>query len=112
MASPVVEVAPGLCGPDLSDWVKSMRSIRNDQSHQLLEHFYEEEITQYHIASISGRWVLVLRILLEFVGPTRLGLALGESQTFAFALANMDVEDYWQGFSCLQAFRASQETSG
>lgn len=22
MASPVVEVAPGLCGPDLSDWVK------------------------------------------------------------------------------------------
>ncbi|MFK4296560.1 hypothetical protein ABH924_001705 [Arthrobacter sp. GAS37] len=112
MASPVVEVAPGLCGPDLSAWVKSMRSIRNDQSHQLLDHFYDEEITQYHIASISGRWVLVLRILLEFADPTRLGLALGESQIFAFALANMDVEDYWPGFSCLQTFRASQETSG
>jgi len=72
----------------------------------------DEEITQYHIASISGRWVLVLRILLEFADPTRLGLALGESQIFAFALANMDVEDYWPGFSCLQTFRASQETSG
>jgi hypothetical protein len=66
----------------------------------------------YHIASISDRWVLVLRILLEFVDPDRLGRALRKSQTFAFALANMDVEDHWPGFSCLKTFCADLKTSG
>lgn len=105
LAVTVVDIAPGLCGPDPTDWVKSMKAIRNEQSHQLLDRFYEEEVTQYHIASISGRWVLALRILMEFVDPVRLGRALRESQTFAFALANIDSERYWAGFSCLQTFR-------
>ncbi|MDD7833937.1 HEPN domain-containing protein [Paenarthrobacter sp. AB444] len=105
IAVPVVEIAPGLIGPELSAWVKSMKDIRNDQSHQLLDRFYEEEITQYHIASISGRWVLRLRILTEFVDPSQLSAALRESQSFAFALANMDVEHYWVGYSCLQTFK-------
>jgi hypothetical protein len=90
-----------------------MKSIRNDQSHQLLDRFYEEEVTQYHIASISGRWVLALRILMEFADPARLARALRESETFAFALANIDAEHYWTGFSCLQTFRdAGQRPAG
>lgn len=105
LAAPVELIAPGLCGPDLADWAEAMKNIRNDQSHQLLDRFYEEEVTQYFIASISGRWVLTLRILLEFVDPVRLHSALREAQTFAFALANMDAEHYWKDFSCLGTFR-------
>jgi hypothetical protein len=109
LAAPVLSMAPGLCGPDLTAWVKTMKNIRNDQSHQLLDRFYDEEVTQYHIASLSGRWVLKLRILIEFVDPVRLGSALREAQSFAFTLANMDVEHYWAGFSCLRTFRDSGE---
>lgn len=107
IAAPVAEIAPGLIGPGLTAWVKTMKDIRNDQSHQLLDRFYEEEVTQYHIASISGRWVLRLRILMEFVEPSQLSAALRESQSFAFALANMDVEHYWAGYSCLQTFKGA-----
>lgn len=109
LAAPVVGMAPGLCGPDLISWVRTMKNIRNDQSHQLLDRFYDEEVTQYHIASLSGRWVLKLRILIEFVDAVRLSSALRESQSFAFTLANMDVEHYWKGFSCLQTFRQGGE---
>ncbi|MBP2266397.1 hypothetical protein J3A64_001861 [Pseudarthrobacter sp. PvP004] len=110
MAAPVVAMAPGLCGPDLTAWVKAMKDIRNDQSHQMLDHFHEDDVAVYHIASISARWVLRLRILMEFVEPSRLATALKESQSFAFALANMDVENYWEGYSCLQAFRREPST--
>jgi hypothetical protein len=107
LVEPVHRVAPGLLGPDPGRWATTMKNIRNDESHQLLSSFYDDEVGRYIIASISGRWVLTLRILLEVVEPASLRKALAESTDYAFALANMDGERLWADFSCLDTFRTA-----
>lgn len=105
----VEATAPGLMGPSWSGWVKDMKSIRNTQSHGLTkdDDFGEAEISRYYVLASSGRWVLKIRLLLELVDRDTLRSALWRSDRFMFALANIDREHYWPGFSAHDHFSAA-----
>ncbi|MFP3714714.1 HEPN domain-containing protein [Puerhibacterium sp. TATVAM-FAB25] len=113
LIAPVLRVAPGLVGPDPEAWVETMKRVRNDQSHQLeaVNTFFDNEIAEYYILSVSGRWVLHLALLLRVADPQDVSQSLAASQTFQFALANMDAEHYWGSWSALETFRASTSSS-
>lgn len=112
LASEVVKIAPGLCGPNLETWVGYATDIRNEQSHQTLNTFSDSHVTKYFIISVSAPWMLKIRILLEVVSSDRLHLALQQSQGFLFDLASMDLEHHWTDFSCLSTFRSAQPGQG
>lgn len=95
LTSPVCEIAPGVCGPELEAWVAIIKQIRNDQSHQLLKNFGGAEHASYFVATTSCRWILALCILLEIVSPDELRSAVAKSQSCMYALANMDEEHIW-----------------
>lgn len=105
------DLAPGLLGAEPSQWISKMVRLRNEQSHQLesVDVFEEREVGEYHILTISARWLMTL-VILQAAGVDRdeLGLALHSSNTFAFALANMDVEGLWTDWSALATFRDSK----
>lgn len=107
LAEPVWGLAPGLCGPDPMEWAIMIKQIRNDQSHQLVRSFLENEIAAYFVATITCRWVLLLRILMELVTADGLKAALLASDRFLYALANIDGERLWGEFSALATFRAA-----
>lgn len=53
LAKELEVVAPGLCGPpDLERWKKTVKDIRNDQSHQSLTRFHGAEADRYYAASL------------------------------------------------------------
>jgi ApeA N-terminal domain 1 len=110
LASPVWALAPGLCGPSTVKWAEMIKKVRNDQSHQLLDSFSEPEIAVYYTATLTCRWVLILRILMEFVSIDSLKTALAESDVFLYALANVDGERLWGEFSALATFRTSMQS--
>lgn len=111
LAEPVWALAPGLCGPDPMEWADMVKKIRNDQSHQLVRSFLEGEIAVYFVATITCRWVLLLRILTELVSANSLKDALLASDRFLYALANIDGEQLWADFSALSTFRAESTPS-
>jgi hypothetical protein len=103
---PVHDIVPSLFGPDLSKWVEMVKKIRNQQSHQWVEDFDESSITIYYVVVESCRWALVLRILLQLQPEYDFLSRLARSDRFSFALANIDREELWPGFSALAEFRA------
>ncbi len=103
---PVHEIVPSLFGPDLSKWVEMVKKVRNQQSHQLVEDFDESSIVIYYVVVESCRWALVLRILFELEPEYDFPSHLARSDRFSFALANIDREELWAGFSALVEFRA------
>ncbi|MDP9936863.1 hypothetical protein J2T11_003231 [Paenarthrobacter nicotinovorans] len=111
LAAPVCEIAPGICGPDLDLWVKIVKKIRNDQSHQLVSRFGGTEFSSYFVAMISCRWILTLRILLEVTDSNELKAAISKAQNFMFALANMDEEHLWDPPGALDTFREGSKAS-
>ncbi|MFJ4030144.1 HEPN domain-containing protein [Paenarthrobacter sp. NPDC089989] len=111
LVSPVMEVAPGVCGPELNSWLGIVKKIRNEQSHQLLGAFGSAELGNYFVATISCKWVLVLRILLEIVSPKDLKEAVTRSQSYIYALANMDEEHIWGEPGALGTFSAAGSDS-
>ncbi|AOY74420.1 hypothetical protein ARZXY2_4921 (plasmid) [Arthrobacter sp. ZXY-2] len=111
LVSPVLEIAPGVCGPELEPWLAIVKKIRNDQSHQLLGTFSAAELGPYFVATTSCKWVLVLRILLEIVSPEDLRGAVRKSQSFMYALANMDEEHVWAEQGALGTFTAVEADS-
>lgn len=107
---PVANLAPGMFGPDLDEWVAMVKRIRNAQSHQLKVGFDESAVSVYYTASVACRWLLSLTILSKLVPEEHIAAALKESETFQFALANMDGERVWEGFSALATFREESKT--
>lgn len=109
LLKPVHKLIPSLFGPDLSDWVERTKTIRNAQSHQFRLTFDEDKIRQYYVFMASCRWAATLRILLEVLSETQIEEALKRSRTFHSALAHIDREGLWPGFSALQAFRFAEK---
>ena len=109
LLTPVLDVAPGLVGPSVGEWIKGMTALRNDQSHQLdpTNTFEEDDISEYYVLSVTARWALRIRLLLELVTPDAMSKALHESITFAYALAHVDKEGLWRNYSALATFRNS-----
>lgn len=106
LAKELEEVAPGLCGPpDLERWKKTVKDIRNDQSHQSLTRFHGAEADRYYAASLAVRNVLALRMLLLLVPADALRDALAGSRSVQCDLANMDQAGLYPGFSALDTFR-------
>lgn len=103
----VREVAPGLLGPDPEAWINDMCSIRNSESHQLpgVDNFDDKQVARYYVMSASGRWLLQIAILTLLATPELIRSSLRGSSKFGFALANIDREAYWPGFSAYEAFR-------
>lgn len=110
LAAPVANLAPGMFGPDLDEWVAMVKWIRNAQSHQLKVGFDESAVSVYYTASVACRWILSLTILGKLVPDEQIAAALKESESFQFALANMDGEQVWEGFSALATFREESKT--
>jgi hypothetical protein len=108
----VLEVAPGVCGPELESWLSIVKKIRNDQSHQLLGTFGAAELGPYFVATTSCKWILILRILLEMVSPEDLRDAVRKSKSFMYALANMDEEHVWAEPGALGTFTAAESEGG
>lgn len=106
LAADVVKIVPGLCGPELGSWVRLVKDIRNNQSHQLGEEFHEVRISEYFVAVETARWVLSLTILLKVTERDLLSVALANSNTLHFALANIDSEGVWEDYSALQTFES------
>jgi len=109
LLTPVLDVAPGLVGPDVGGWIKAITALRNDQSHQLdpTSTFEKADISEYLVLSVTGRWALRIRLLLELVTPNEMRKALHESTPFAYALATVDTEKLWPNYSALTTFRNS-----
>ncbi|GAB3555532.1 hypothetical protein GCM10027404_32610 [Arthrobacter tumbae] len=105
----VHEIVPSLFGPDLRQWVGMVKKIRNHQSHQLVIRFDEPSFAIYYVAVESCRWAMVLRILLELSPEYDFEAKLARSDRFSYALANIDREELWEGFSALSDFRARQK---
>lgn len=103
---PVHAIVPSLFGPDLSKWVEMVKKVRNQQSHQWVEDFDESSIVIYYVVVESCRWALVLRILFELEPGYDFPSRLARSDRFSFALANIDREELWPGFSALVEFRS------
>lgn len=55
---------------------------------------------------------MVLRILLELSPGYNYEAKLMRSDRFSYALANLDREEFWEGFSALSEFRARQRQQG
>lgn len=106
LLKPVYELVPSLFGPDFTGWVRMVKEIRNAQSHQALGRFDESLIPNYYVAVASCRWALHLRMLMALLPGYDLKPFLVESRTFKLALANMDREKVWPGFSALENFEA------
>jgi hypothetical protein len=104
----VHEIVPSLFGPDLREWVGMVKKIRNHQSHHLVMKLDEPSFARYYVAVESCRWALVLRILLELSPGYDFEAKLAQSDRFSYALANLDREELWEGFSALSEFRARQ----
>ncbi|GLU61411.1 HEPN domain-containing protein [Paenarthrobacter ureafaciens] len=111
LVNPVLDLAPGVCGPELESWLSIVKKIRNDQSHQLLGTFGAAELGPYFVATTSCKWVLILRILLEMVSPADLREAVRKSKSFMYALANMDEEHVWAEPGALGTFTAARSDS-
>lgn len=108
----VDQVAPGLLGPDVNDWIAGMVNVRNVQAHGLSKHddFGEREISQYYVLGASGRWALRIMLLLQVAGPDQVMRALHRSNAFGFTLANIDREHQWADFSAYDAFRTAESS--
>lgn len=107
---PVLDVAPGLCGPDQGEpFITAMTKLRNEQAHHFLaaDQFDDPTFTKYYVLAKTARWALRLRILLETTTPERLHEALRRSSQFGFALANIDRDPFWpSSFSVYRTFTA------
>ncbi|UNX55350.1 hypothetical protein MF406_03500 [Georgenia sp. TF02-10] len=106
----VDEVAPGLLGPDLKEWVGDLVQVRNVQAHLLKDHddFGEKEMSQCYVLGLSGRWALRILLLLQVASSEQIRKALSESSQFSYALANLDRESVWDNFSAYERFHSSQ----
>lgn len=105
----VAATAPGLLGPDLSAWIHTMKEIRNVQSHGTPKHdaFDQDEISRYYVHQSSGQWALKILLLRQLTDDDRLKHALARSNKFHYALANLDRECLWSGFSAYDTFTKS-----
>ncbi|MFF2821841.1 HEPN domain-containing protein [Arthrobacter koreensis] len=103
----IQEIASGMWGPDLQVWLSQTKKVRNVQSHLLPESRQAVDISKYFMITVTTRWTLTLRVLLDVVGSAKLKHALSNSQTFEFALANVDAEHPWsdEEYSALRTFR-------
>lgn len=112
LLKPVLDIAPSLFGPDLADWVRLTKQIRNDQSHQLFVDFDERAIEQYYVIMQSCKWAVTLRILLQIFPSDLVQHALTRSNAFEFALANIDREHFWTDYLTLNPFREGRDVEG
>lgn len=109
LVRPVHMLAPSLFGPDLQGWVQMVKTVRNHQSHQAEVRFDEPLINCYYVMVTSCRWALHLRILIELLPGHDFWPILARSGKFKLALANIDRENLWPGFSALGEFEAQDE---
>lgn len=107
LLEPVRRLVPSLFGPDLRSWIAMMKKIRDHQSHYLDIEFDAPPTALHAVATRSCRWALVLRILLELSPGYDFRSNLVRAHSFALALATIDREELWPGFSALSEFRSS-----
>lgn len=107
LLEPVRRLVPSLFGPDLKSWIAMVTKIRNHQSHYLSIEFDAAPRALYAVVTRSCRWALVLRILLELSPGYDFRSNLVRAHSFALALATIDREELWPGFSALSEFRSS-----
>lgn len=112
LTEPVRSLAPYLFGPDHNRWVKDMRDIRNEQSHQLSTgEFDDREVRRYYVMAATGRWALQLALLQQLVTDGALHDALRECDKLGYAMANVDRERFWTQYSAYAAYRAHTSLS-
>lgn len=106
LASQVHQVAPGLLGPDPSEWAQVLKKIRNVQAHGLDRHdlFTEDHISEYYVACHSARWALKILLLLQITDAKELTRELRHANRFEHVLANIDREGFWPNFSAYDTF--------
>lgn len=107
---PILEIAPGLFGPDPGDWTKAMAEARNHESHRFRSskpETLDAEVSRYIVLLESGRWALRIATLLQLADQDEVAHALRSSQAFQYSLANMDHENYWPDFSCVKKYNTS-----
>lgn len=105
----IVELVPGLLGPDPGGWIDEVKDIRNEQGHVFakVDNFDEAQISRYYVYFKGAEWVLRLFLLLQVVERNQLSKHLQDCDKFWFTLANIDRENYWPEFSSYDTYRES-----
>lgn len=108
-ATEAVAVAPGLCGPDIDQWLQQAHKIRNGLAHQsrVGKMFTISDAHDYIRIARSAGWVGRIVALTHLgVAPDRLHHALVNYNPFQYDLAVMD-DLLSDGFSYLDTFLAA-----
>lgn len=105
------EAYPFLFGPDVTSWIKDVKSIRNKESHlfQIQDDNLKVNLESEYAAYLTYNYSLGLLlkiIMLEQAGIDRLTLQLrvAKSRFIGYQLANLDTEKYWLEYSALEVY--------